>query len=399
MLEIVSGLGIGLGKVFAKYLIEKFNKNNSNLRSLIANEIIDTLKPIKVKEDNVITTSTDKVLVVISHTNISENTKKAILVEVISLLSRVNTEMSYLSKFFFNPHLYAAEIKKMSSSNISMFSKDEIYIFDQMVFIACESIMKISESFSGFLHYSVRSIFQNQSDIHNEIKKIGANIKLLEEYILNDEYLTSDSFEMKYKEFLQTKYNKFEPFGLRIYDMIFESIKLTDAFTELDLKISIDIDMGKDNIENRNDEFIKLYIDEDNEFIKYYIEDNKGLFKIEKTLDGKKLTGQSKNDEDNNRELIKKDHDGEFIELPKFQLENIIHNLLDDNSQRKYKKQVLTINEILPNERRLMIVGLPGSGKSTLLQWLVVNISSLKNENKIKYWGDSIPFFIRLRSC
>ncbi|HWS83193.1 MAG TPA: NACHT domain-containing protein [Ktedonobacteraceae bacterium] len=62
-------------------------------------------------------------------------------------------------------------------------------------------------------------------------------------------------------------------------------------------------------------------------------------------------------------------------------------------------ESVITADEALARSQRLLIRGLAGSGKTTLLQWIAVTSASQSFKEPLKGWNDTIPFYIRLRSC
>ena len=62
-------------------------------------------------------------------------------------------------------------------------------------------------------------------------------------------------------------------------------------------------------------------------------------------------------------------------------------------------KSVISVDEALAHSQRLFIRGLAGSGKTTLLQWIAVTSASQSFKKPLENWNDTLPFYIRLRSC
>lgn len=57
------------------------------------------------------------------------------------------------------------------------------------------------------------------------------------------------------------------------------------------------------------------------------------------------------------------------------------------------------VDQILPLSRRLVIRGQAGSGKSTLMHWVAVRSASHDFPPNLGHWNETVPFFVRLRTC
>ncbi|HEU5229140.1 MAG TPA: NACHT domain-containing protein, partial [Ktedonobacteraceae bacterium] len=60
-------------------------------------------------------------------------------------------------------------------------------------------------------------------------------------------------------------------------------------------------------------------------------------------------------------------------------------------------RQVMSIDELLPDAQLLLIRGEAGSGKTTLLQWIAVQSAAQSFSPQLQAWNGTIPFYIRLR--
>ncbi|HWT00214.1 MAG TPA: NACHT domain-containing protein [Pyrinomonadaceae bacterium] len=59
----------------------------------------------------------------------------------------------------------------------------------------------------------------------------------------------------------------------------------------------------------------------------------------------------------------------------------------------------VSVNEVLAETNRLIVLGEAGSGKTTLLQWVAVRSAQKDFKGGLVDWNETIPFFIRLRQC
>ena len=57
------------------------------------------------------------------------------------------------------------------------------------------------------------------------------------------------------------------------------------------------------------------------------------------------------------------------------------------------------VDQVLTLSRRLVIRGQAGSGKSTLLQWIAVRSANHDLPPHLASWNNTVPLFVRLRSC
>jgi hypothetical protein len=376
-MAIFESLTIALGTGIAKYLVKEVLP--TELQDQISEELVDLglslVKGKRHKSDPVARAIGKRINSLYLHSTIEENAKTAVLLEVTRTLALANTQPVHLVELNLEEERLFQELIEMRPEATAHLSQDEIALYRRMLSVASEGIIEASAETIGFLRAVSWGLLRGQGNLSEGLSRLeGMQAKLwsgLAKLLAEPEEKTKAA-EEKYRHHLIERLDRLEPFGIPQRDEIGQRLKLQDAFVKLKLTSrSAHKELAKALRQWRNKMAHQSSTQPD------FFE---SLDQPDEEMNGEKRVAQ-----------WVKSFAEEITDSDVLHALRIIFDSLSDDSE--------SLDDVLAQERRVMIEGLAGSGKSTILQWMALKAAQRDFPASMAAWNGLVPFFIRLRQC
>ncbi len=376
-MAIFESLTIAIGTGIAKYLVKEVLP--TELQDQISEELIDLglgfVAGKRHESDPVALEIGKRINSLYRHSKIGEDAKTAVLLEVARTLALANTKPEHLVELNLDEARLLHELIEMRPEATAHFSQDEDALYRQMLKVASEGIIQASEEVVGFLRAVSWGLLRRQGNLSEEFSRLeNMQAKLWSGLakLLAEPEEKAKAAEEKYRQHLIERLDRLEPFGIPQRDDIGQRLKLQDVFVKLKLtsrsdykKLAKELRQWRNKIVHQSSTQLNLF---------------EGLDLPDEEIGGEKRVTQ-----------WVKSFGAEITDNDVLHTLGIIFGSSFDDSE--------SLDDVLAQERRVMIEGLAGSGKSTILQWMAVKAAQRDFPTSMAAWNNLVPFFIRLRQC
>jgi hypothetical protein len=336
--SLIAALSVGVAKYLAKELLPH------DLLDQISEELVDlAARRLTGKEPhNPVEAAIGKrIQAVYDHSRLAENEKTAVLLESIRTLAAAGIKTA---DDIVQADLDAGRLRQIllrtRPQAAALLSRDEEALYNQMLRVACESMVDTADQMTGYIQAVDRVMLRNQRALaETQAQTLLSQEKLTRGFArwLAEPEEKAKRFQERYCRALVERLDKMEPFGIRQPDEIGEKLRLQVAFIKLNLTMP-------------------------------------------RLTPHSSLSGRRETLADAPSELAAKEK-------------------WEESAQSPMTQTVVPLEQALAEQRRIMIEGPAGSGKSTLLQWIAVQAAQNSFPETMQAWNQLVPFFIRLRRC